>query len=125
MYLVPWLAGKEVHPDYLGGLKSMLKYVPVAFVVEEVIFRGMLDSYVHPAQSQKGIWSALFVSVLWGLWHLPLSVNGQNSLLFTAFASTTISLWGIPLSIFWRRSGNLAVPAFSHAFADAIRDALK
>jgi membrane protease YdiL (CAAX protease family) len=125
MYLLPLLTGHDVHPDYLRGLKSLLLYVPVAFVVEEVLFRGMLDTYVHPVQSQKSIWSALFISVLWGLWHLPLSANGENPLWFVALASTTISIWGIPLSLFWRRSGNLAVPAFSHAFADAIRDALK
>jgi len=124
MYLLPLVTGHHLQPDYLRGLKSFLLYVPVAFAVEEVVFRGMLDTYVNPAQSQKGIWSALFISALWALWHLPLASNGEN-LWLTALASMTISFWGIPLSIFWRRSGNLAVPAFSHAFADAIRDALR
>jgi len=31
---------------------------------------------------------------------------------------------GIFLSIFWRRSGNLAVPGFSHAFSDSVRNIL-
>jgi membrane protease YdiL (CAAX protease family) len=33
-------------------------------------------------------------------------------------------LIGVPLSIYWRRSGNLAVPAFTHAFIDSVRNAL-
>jgi hypothetical protein len=35
------------------------------------------------------------------------------------------SLVGVPLSLFWRRSGNLAVPAFAHAWIDALRDSLQ
>jgi hypothetical protein len=34
------------------------------------------------------------------------------------------SLVGVSLSLFWRRSGNLAVPAFAHAWVDAVRDCL-
>jgi membrane protease YdiL (CAAX protease family) len=30
---------------------------------------------------------------------------------------------GIPLSLFWRRSGNLFVPAAVHALIDAVRNA--
>jgi membrane protease YdiL (CAAX protease family) len=40
---------------------------------------------------------------------------------FLVFVHTII---GIPLSIYWRKSGNLAVPAFTHAFIDAVRNAL-
>jgi membrane protease YdiL (CAAX protease family) len=31
---------------------------------------------------------------------------------------------GTVLSLFWRRSGNLVVPALGHAFLDALRNAL-
>jgi membrane protease YdiL (CAAX protease family) len=31
---------------------------------------------------------------------------------------------GVFLSIYWRRSGNLAVPGFAHAFGDAVRNIL-
>jgi membrane protease YdiL (CAAX protease family) len=34
------------------------------------------------------------------------------------------TLVGVPLAFFWRRSGNLAVPAFTHALIDAVRNAL-
>lgn len=125
-YFLPFLTGKnEFNPDYIRAIKSLLTYIPVAFVVEEVLFRGMLDTYIHQSQKADRIWSALFISVLWGLWHLPLSANGSKSIWFVALASTTISLWGVILSVFWRRTGNIAVPGFSHAFADAIRDGLR
>ena len=35
-----------------------------------------------------------------------------------------MTFWDIFLSIFWRRSGNLAVPGFSHAFSDSVRNIL-
>jgi len=85
----------------------------------------MLDTYIHPSARTKNIWSALFISCLWGLWHLPLAVRDGVTLWSTVLSVMTISLWGIILSIFWRRSGNLAVPAFSHAVADAVRDGFR
>lgn len=125
-YFLPFLLGKsEFNLDYIRAIKSLLTYIPVAFVVEEVVFRGMLDTYIHQSKQLNGVWSALFISVLWGLWHLPLSADGSKPIWFVALGSMTISLWGIILCIFWRRTGNIAVPGFSHAFADAIRDGLK
>lgn len=118
-----WVKPGE-HPDYIRGITSLLTYIPIAFIVEEVVFRGMLDSYIHTPQNKIGILSVIFISVLWALWHLPLSTSNE-SIPFIVIASViNTGIWGIPLSIFWRRSGNLAVPAFSHAFIDAIRDAL-
>lgn len=125
LYFIPLVIGKTGYNlDYARGLKSLLIYIPVAFVVEEVVFRGMLDTYIQPIKNKSGIWSALFVSCLWGLWHIPLS-NGEKPIWVVIACSVTISLWGILLSVFWRRSGNLAVPGFSHALADAIRDAFR
>jgi membrane protease YdiL (CAAX protease family) len=124
LYFFPFLTGKhEFRFDYMQGIRSLLTYIPIAFVVEEVVFRGMLDTYIHPAKRAKGLWSAIFISVLWGLWHLPLHVNSESSMGFIVLTRILVSSWGIILSIFWRRTGNLAVPAFSHAFANAIRDA--
>lgn len=125
-YFFPFLIGKhEFNPDYIQGIKSLLTYIPVAFVVEEVVFRGMLDTYIHQSKKTNGLWSALFISCIWGLWHLPISIHDNTPIWLIAIPSMTISLWGVILSIFWRRTGNLAVPGFPHAFADAIRDSLK
>ena len=45
----------------------------MTFVLEEVAFRGALDAHVHHEGEGRGWQSALFVSALWGLWHLPIS----------------------------------------------------
>jgi membrane protease YdiL (CAAX protease family) len=42
---------------------SLLQYTAVVFVLEEVFFRGALDSYLHEGESD--MLSAVFVSALW------------------------------------------------------------
>ena len=116
--------GHAIHPHILKGIKSLLIYIPVCFVMEEVVFRGMLDPVVYKPGKGRGIGSAFFVSMLWGLWHLPVAHNGAASLPATAIVLILVhSFVGIPLSLFWRKSGNLAVTATTHAFIDAVRDA--
>jgi membrane protease YdiL (CAAX protease family) len=76
-----------------------------------------------PGES-KGFLSALFVSALWGLWHLPVAL-GQVPLL--ALVPQLLAMHcaiGVPLSIYWRRSGNLFVTGSAHALIDAVRNAL-
>ncbi len=122
-FLFPFIFGdQEFKPDYIQGIKSLLTYIPVAFVVEEVVFRGMLDTYIHPSKKTNGLWSAIFISCIWGVWHLPISIDQSPGwVLLVVLRSGS---WGVFLSIFWRRTGNLAVPAFSHSFVDAIRDTI-
>ena len=123
-HFFPYIFGNhEFNPDYIRGIESLLTYIPVAFVVEEVVFRGMLDTYINQSKKQNSFWSAIFISCIWGLWHLPLSLDINP--LWIVVLPLRASLWGICLSIFWRKTGNLAVPGFSHAFVDAIRDSLK
>lgn len=107
---------------HLGlGLFSLLQYIPVVFVMEEVTFR-MLDSHLHEADRRRGILSAVLISVAWGLWHLPigdeLSWSTVGLLLYVHVP------YGICLSLFWRKTGNLLIPGFAHALGDSIRDAL-
>lgn len=45
-------------------------------MLEEVFFRGALDTHVHDEREKRGVWSALFVSALWGVWHLPIREPG-------------------------------------------------
>ncbi len=98
---------------------------PVGFVVEEVFFRGALDTYLHHGEEGTGWLSAIFVSALWGLWHLP----GQTIVL-GHLASTLVGLVipevlvGVPLSLWWRKSGNLATSNTAHAVLDAVRNGL-
>ena len=53
--------------------KYLAVYFPLTSVLEEVAFRGTLDSHVHHRGEGRSRLSALFVSALWGLWHLPIS----------------------------------------------------
>lgn len=98
---------------------------PVGFVVEEVFFRGALDTYLHRGEQGIGWVSAIYVSALWGLWHL----SGE-ALISGHLVSTVLSLLvaqiilGVPLSFLWRKSGNLAVPDTTHAVLEAVRSIL-
>ena len=53
------------------GVVSLLQYMAVVFAMEEVAFR-MLDSHLHEAERGRGVRSAIFISAVWGLWHLPI-----------------------------------------------------
>jgi membrane protease YdiL (CAAX protease family) len=120
------MRAKAAHPPPFSvvlAIRLVGLYFPACFAVEEVTFRGVLDT--HVAQGDPGRWrSALFVSALWGAWHLPLVHTAGpriGALPILLIAHMTI---GVPLSFAWRRNGNLAVPAFTHAAIDAVRDAL-
>ena len=121
--VLTWLARGAATAPRLGvGVQSLLLYLPVTFVLEEVFFRGALDAYVHrPGEGHR--WrSAVYVSVLWALWHLPtVPQPGVAVAVGLLVVHTAI---GIPLSMYWRRDGNLAVPGIVHALIDAVRNAL-
>jgi membrane protease YdiL (CAAX protease family) len=104
------------------GVKWFLFYLPYSFVVEECSFRGLLDAHVHRPGDRHGFRTALYVSALWGVWHYPVVGHGHPLAFFPVILYQC--LVGVPLSLFWRRSGNLGVPATVHAFLDAVRNAL-
>ena len=101
--------------------KYLAIYFPATFVIEEVAFRGALDAHVHHPGDSRGWMSALFVSALWGAWHLPVSDGMPLPLLVLSLVAWHC-LVGVPLSFAWRRSGNLSGPAFAHAAIDAVRN---
>jgi len=108
----------------LGGvLKWLAIYFPATFVIEEVAFRGALDAHVHHVGEGRGWGTALLVSALWGLWHLPVA-SGMPFPLLVLSLVTWHCLGGVPLSFAWRRSGNLSGPAFAHSAIDAVRNGL-
>jgi membrane protease YdiL (CAAX protease family) len=104
--------------DLWWGVQSFLLYVPTVMVIEEVAFRGALDSHAHHEGDRHGIWTAIYVSCLWGLWHGPL-VGWEQFIGLVIFMGPM----GTFLSIWWRRSGNLEVSGVTHAFSDAVRNA--
>ena len=110
-----------------AGLVALAKYsalyFPASFLLEEVTFRGALDAHVHHDGERGDRFSAIYVSVLWGVWHLPVSTGLPLHLLLVELVLVHVLL-GVPLSIAWRRSRNLTGPALAHAVNDAVRNAL-
>ena len=98
-------------------------YFPASFLLEEVAFRGALDAHLHHPSEPGGWRSAIVVSVLWGLWHLPVAETGLPFPLHLLQMVAVHVLLGVPLSMAWRRTGNLAGPALAHAVNDAVRNA--
>jgi membrane protease YdiL (CAAX protease family) len=111
-------AASEPSFDLLVFVEYLFLYLPVLFVLEEVVFRGVLDSHVQHEGEHHGILTAIYVSVLWGLWHYPIA-GGEAVIALILVMGTT----GIFLSIYWRRSGNLGVSGGTHAFVDSVRNA--
>jgi membrane protease YdiL (CAAX protease family) len=109
--------------SFATAMISVATYLPVVFVMEEVLFRGLLDPYLHGSTPGPDRASALYGSALWGIWHLPVM-------------SVALGVWTVPylvavhtalgyvLVTAWRRSGNLAAPGSAHAVSDALRNAV-
>lgn len=108
-------------------LLDFLCFILIGFVLEEVVFRGALDSHAAGSsgtRSSKWV-SAIFVSLLWGLWHLPLKdLYASRELGYLSLVILINILWGVPLSFCWRKSGTLLLPCIVHAFCDAYRNAI-
>ncbi|HZO73141.1 MAG TPA: CPBP family intramembrane glutamic endopeptidase [Ktedonobacteraceae bacterium] len=115
-------------PPFLQSLTITIQWVlmaPLGFMVEEVFFRGALDTYLHAGEQGTGWLSAVVVSALWGLWHLPGQVIAAGQLLPTVIGLLAAQiLVGVPLSLWWRKSGNMVVNDTAHALLDAIRNGL-
>ena len=109
----------------ITGVKGMLMNFPLVFVVEEVALRGALDSHIHRPGEAGGAWTAILISSLWGLWHVPLAIGSAPLMNLVLPLVIVHCLIGVPLSIYWRRSGNLVVPGAAHAFLDAARNMLQ
>jgi hypothetical protein len=102
----------------------LLLYFPAVFVMEEVSFRGLLDAHLHRPDERQEILTGIYVSILCGLWHYPI-VNSMAGLIkVIPHRLIPQVLIGVPLSIFWRRTGNLVVPALNHALIDSVRNTL-
>ena len=107
-------------------LVSMVQYLPVVFLLEEVWFRGAFDSHIYHIGEKHWKLTALYVSVLWGAWHFPIAYTPRLGLEGSVVVLGELVLFqgavGYFLSIYWRKSGNLLVPGSVHAFVDSVRN---
>jgi membrane protease YdiL (CAAX protease family) len=107
-------------------LGSLSFTFPLAFLVDEVSFRGAVDSYLY-RPGDRSIWgSALFQSSLWAVWHVPVMINESPGSSVVGLALVRIlwqPLFSVPLSLACRQTGNLAIPAFFHTMVDAVAQA--
>jgi membrane protease YdiL (CAAX protease family) len=113
-----------LHPGLAVFVESLLLYVPVTFVMEEVTFRGLLDSHLHEPGERHALLTAVYISLLWGLWHIPTTPATEPMLTRIVSVIPMQLCVGMLLSLWWRRSGNLAVPGVTHAVIDAVRNSL-
>ncbi|MGH9025144.1 MAG: CPBP family glutamic-type intramembrane protease, partial [Acidimicrobiia bacterium] len=97
--------------------RSLILYIPTMFVMEEVTFRGCVDSHCQHDGDRQGFWTALWVSVLWSWWHLGCLPDSNPINVLPLMVPV-----GIFLSIWWRRSRNLGVSGVTHAFIDSVRN---
>jgi membrane protease YdiL (CAAX protease family) len=102
---------------------SLLTYLPVVFVMEEVLLRGLLDTYLHGSTPGPDRASALYGSALWGIWHLPVTfvALGILTIPYLVFVHTILGYFFVAS---WRQTGNLAAPGIAHAAVDALRNAV-
>jgi membrane protease YdiL (CAAX protease family) len=110
----------------MAALAALAKYTalyyPATFLLEEVAFRGAIDAHVHHDGDTRRWQSAVFVSALWGLWHLPVSSGFRLPLMVVELVVVHVAI-GVGLSFAWRRTRNLGGPASAHAVIDAVRNA--
>ena len=102
---------------------AVATYLPVVFVVEEVLFRGLIDPYLHGSSPGPDRASALYGSALWGIWHLPVAslALGVLTIPYLVVVHTIIGSFVVTS---WRQTGNLAAPGIAHAVTDALRNAV-
>jgi hypothetical protein len=113
-------------PAPLSVLEFLSFGFPLAFVVDEVSFRGVVDSHLYRPGDQFAWSSALFVSSLWAVWHVPAMIRespGSSVLGLALFRIVVQPVFSVPLSWAWRQTGNLAIPAFFHMVVDAVAEA--
>jgi len=100
---------------------SLAIYLPAVFVMEEVLFRGLIETYLHGPTPGQDHASALYGSALWGIWHLPVVfvTLGVLTIPYLVFVHTILGYFFVTS---WRRTGNLAGPGIAHAVIDALRN---
>ena len=106
--------------------RNFLLYLPVCFMIEEVFFRGGLDSFMQREGDRHGWLTAVLLSAFWGWWHLaifPKTTWMELGVLVIVLPLMHL-IPGVTFSYSWRMSGSLLAPAVVHSFIDSFRNAV-
>ncbi len=113
---IPWLAGKPTFswPDTGAWGVLVLSAVGRAFAgpIEEIGWRGFALPLLQ--QQYSGLGASILLGFIWGIWHLPLLVNGVGIHNFVTFIAQAVAVSMIFTVIFNASAGCLPMLMLGH-----------
>ena len=105
----------------ISGLLSGITINAFFAFGEEIAWRGFL---MKEFKGKKFLTAALWIGVIWGLWHAPLILNGHNypqHPVAGVFLMVAFCLLLTPMLMYFRqKSGSVIVPAILHGTFNAV-----
>lgn len=105
----------------ISGLLSGITTNAVFAFGEEIAWRGFL---MKEFKGQKFLVVALWIGIIWGLWHAPLILNGHNypqHPVAGVFMMVSFCLLLTPMLMYFRqKGGSVIVPAIMHGTFNAV-----
>lgn len=130
--LVQWLGGVELEQIGHGALQEVAKapWEPAAWgiialavvgapLVEEIIFRGLVQTSLHQSGAIRGRWGVIALAAgLFALVHGGVIPEGQSQLQL-AVVMPTLFILGLGLGVAYEWTGSLWAPIGIHALFNA------
>ena len=105
----------------VSGLMSGITINAVFALGEEIAWRGFL---LKEFKGKKFLVVALWIGIIWGLWHAPLILNGHNypqHPVVGVFMMVPFCLLLTPILMYFRqKGGSVIVPAIMHGTFNAV-----
>ena len=105
----------------ISGLLNGITINAVFAFGEEIAWRGFLMKEV---KGKKFLMAALWIGIIWGLWHAPIILNGHNypqHPVMGVFMMVLFCLLLTPMLMYFRqKSGSVIVPAIMHGTFNAV-----
>ena len=105
----------------VSGLISGITINAVFAFGEEIAWRGFL---MKEFKGKKFLLAALWIGIIWGLWHTPIILNGHNypqHPMAGVFMMVVFCLLLTPMLMYFRqKSGSVIVPAIMHGTFNAV-----
>ena len=105
----------------ISGLLNGITINAVFAFGEEIAWRGFL---MKEFKGKKFLMAALWIGIIWGLWHAPIILNGHNypqHPVMGVFMMVLFCLLLTPMLMYLRqKSGSVIVPAIMHGTFNAV-----